>query len=1169
MIDRMKLTELPMLSELSFEMPIDEVEGASTPQILISTDEVQQVINNIDEKFNPVSQFTNPDLSTIEPISELSNLLNVRLEFLLSAYLKAAALRYLFQFESLIPLIKDGNSIQADEKLNYNNLPKEYQSAVFAHLTGKCGIAASSENEFRWMLKDEERRDVIQKLFENNDTDYLNQLINQAKTDALKENIKVEEQDNTSENKTANYGLEELFWVYLQGKTFPLEQQNRRKLILIQRVIQWLPSNLNVPSKELVATHLARETLLQPFRHLTGKWENGQFVSYFIGRETELNLLYEYLAVQPPKSLFDYLKRVVSQISNSASQFVSGKSGHHLPLLIYGPGGIGKSTLLAKFLLEHLTGNTAEKRFPYAYLDFDLSILDSQEPLTLIAEMARQFAVQYSSSSSQWEKLRSECLDLCRSKKANELSNELSAERKSLMKNLKFLLENSEAEGVKVLDQFNRNLPLLLVIDTFEEVQYRTRDGVKDIFRFINELQERIPATKVILMGRASLTDVSREFHDLESFAPIEGDHFESRKKTDLSVIEVKLGDLNINDARNYLMQHGINDPSFLDELMAVIGGNPLSLRLITQLVEKDKLDISSLRSEINWQPSLKERLFGQGIPPKEILQGVLFRRILGHIHNKEIEALAHPGLVLRRISPEVISKVLAVPCGLGNITTTKATALFDGLAREVSLVRTEIDENGELILFHRPELRKIMLKLIESDETKQTEIRKVHENAIQYYSKRDGKTARTEEFYHRLMIDQLPTVGLLDEIPTEEAIAAGFVPSPAENDLRQVWRNLANVSNELPFSALTYLDGRLNLELAADKDWENAQQSDWELMVLNRVSRRMRERGSLESAYETLNREKNRFLPPKYIISAWSPLNLIEIALLEQLGRYHEALEIVQRSVEYIRNAPFEEISVTDRQKRQLQYNFWGMRLTAYLKDNNSIHNYLDYISAVSNNGFPHIETGLQTRYKRQIIRFISDCFSINQDLEEQIIKTLDSILLNIGLENLENCPILVSYVFAMRQKISTHFPFEILLKNSKSTRAVSIFIGVVKSSTEHAPYPALAQWVQKAVAEGIDATLFTRFLGLKSFPTDLDGLIAGLQKIVNLSPDKIADKLNKFFRKARFTDAKITDFYNILINELNPVDLQKLVLEEARRLGDLLPGEGNLQSANINRSL
>ena len=51
--------------------------------------------------------------------------------------------------------------------------------------------------------------------------------------------------------------------------------------------------------------------------------------------------------------------------------------------------------------------------------------------------------------------------------------------------------------------------------------------------------------------------------------------------------------------------------------------------------------------------------LRGRTIPPREVLQGVLFRRILGHIHTPEIRQLAHPGLVLRRITPDLIKEVL------------------------------------------------------------------------------------------------------------------------------------------------------------------------------------------------------------------------------------------------------------------------------------------------------------------------------------------------------------------------------------------------------------------------------------------------------------------------------------------------------------------------------
>ena len=48
---------------------------------------------------------------------------------------------------------------------------------------------------------------------------------------------------------------------------------------------------------------------------------------------------------------------------------------------------------------------------------------------------------------------------------------------------------------------------------------------------------------------------------------------------------------------------------------------------------------------------------------------------------------MAHPGLVLRRVTPDLILKVLAQPCGIEVPDEETARELFDELAREVSLV--------------------------------------------------------------------------------------------------------------------------------------------------------------------------------------------------------------------------------------------------------------------------------------------------------------------------------------------------------------------------------------------------------------------------------------------------------------------------------------------------
>ena len=59
------------------------------------------------------------------------------------------------------------------------------------------------------------------------------------------------------------------------------------------------------------------------------------------------------------------------------------------PLMVHGPGGVGKSTLLARFILEHLDAG-APGRLPFVYLDIDRPAVNLEQPLTILVEAMRR-----------------------------------------------------------------------------------------------------------------------------------------------------------------------------------------------------------------------------------------------------------------------------------------------------------------------------------------------------------------------------------------------------------------------------------------------------------------------------------------------------------------------------------------------------------------------------------------------------------------------------------------------------------------------------------------------------------------------------------------------------------------------------------------------------------
>ena len=60
------------------------------------------------------------------------------------------------------------------------------------------------------------------------------------------------------------------------------------------------------------------------------------------------------------------------------------------PLFVFGPGGVGKSTLVARFVLVHVEADD----LPIAYLDIDRPMIRPEHPQTLLLDAIGQLQPQ-------------------------------------------------------------------------------------------------------------------------------------------------------------------------------------------------------------------------------------------------------------------------------------------------------------------------------------------------------------------------------------------------------------------------------------------------------------------------------------------------------------------------------------------------------------------------------------------------------------------------------------------------------------------------------------------------------------------------------------------------------------------------------------------------------
>ena len=222
----------------------------------------------------------------------------------------------------------------------------------------------------------------------------------------------------------------------------------------------------------------------------------------------------------------------------------------------------------------------------------------------------------------------------------------------------------------------------MVVLDTFEEVQYRGEERAFPLWELLSQVQDRSPFLRVVVAGRAPV---------------------ESLKLARRQPRQIVLGDLDDGAAAAFLETQGIYDPDLQRDCIAAFGRLPLSLKLASTLAART--------------PGGAAALLGPGAnglsltaASDEVVQAQLYGRILDRIADERVRRLAHPGLTLRRINPDLILHVLNEPCGLLIGTMDEATALFAELRRETSLVSVD-SADGDLV--HRPDLRRVMLTMM------------------------------------------------------------------------------------------------------------------------------------------------------------------------------------------------------------------------------------------------------------------------------------------------------------------------------------------------------------------------------------------------------------------------------------------------------------------------
>ncbi|HEX7833004.1 MAG TPA: ATP-binding protein, partial [Thermoanaerobaculia bacterium] len=531
-----------------------------------------------------------------------------------------------------------------------------------------------------------------------------------------------------------------------------LQTANRRELRTlsiseleaVRIAVTWLRDleNLELPSLQELDRVISFKRLLEPFRRMVGQKAEETPGSprrdRFFGRTEEMEDLRAYVGVVAADRIGHRVKR--------AAKFVQRLITGRQPKVVWGSGGSGKTTLIAKFMLEH--GESAESRFPFAYIDFDRSTVSARNRAALLAEMCRQVSCQFESLTEPMTELRNQLADLA-------LRIDVSTDADSIS----LLLPLAQQFRKLIDDAFESSQPFLLVFDTFEIVQYGP-DQVIALEKLVSAISggaaNSWPRLRLIIAGRQKVPQFLGAVEERELGA--------LDKEGSAEMLEAMAADAGKPITRD--------DATKLVEVIAKhvrdksnTGVRPLRLRLIGQLFsdhdESGTNVVQGLLADLNKPPS------EQGLVGKVLVDGILVRRILNHVKDPRVHALADPGLVVRRITPDVIRDVMtrgtAKPDGScvepadsetiepWIVTDDEAQDIFAAFGRDLNLV-----EPDGAAYRHRQDVRQDMLPLIQI--RRPFGFQRVHGLAYEFFKKRaladpNDFASAGEAIYHGLWL--------------------------------------------------------------------------------------------------------------------------------------------------------------------------------------------------------------------------------------------------------------------------------------------------------------------------------------------------------------------------------------------------------------------------------
>lgn len=307
-----------------------------------------------------------------------------------------------------------------------------------------------------------------------------------------------------------------------------------------------------------------------------------------------------------------YLAR--HRLEKVLDQLLDGRDGRLLQL--YGQGGMGKTMQLRWFVARRCV--PAPNRIPCARIDFDAVAASTaaRHPWLLLVEIAAQLDRQFTYGLYQ---------DLLTTygpyRALLYRSGRRSGSVEPPVKAVDIDGEDIRARFTSGLVERAANRPVVVVLDTVEELLQRLGDEPTGLLRLLKRLHDDVPALRVVFASRVASPE--RLLPGLRS-VPIES--------------------FDDDEQRRYLRDiRKVDDPKLIDAIVAKTRGTPFTLAVYADLVHKEP-----------------------DITPQEILEiedpGVQYaiERVVKRIGDDQIRWLLRYGVVPRTLTFRFVTDVMA-----------------------------------------------------------------------------------------------------------------------------------------------------------------------------------------------------------------------------------------------------------------------------------------------------------------------------------------------------------------------------------------------------------------------------------------------------------------------------------------------------------------------------